>query len=183
MPNSQAFELLKPDDRLRVNTVILEMFEQNQDHFINNFRKKINEINKADKASGFQTVLDNMRDTLAEELKRDPKFPKVKENGIHSTNDLGHQGQLFRAIRDLMAKEEGTPAKPYNPPALYEATARGDRYEFKDYLPELTSPYKKSPNLILDVSSAVTSNECKLVSGHSTTCPIVPNHAVVKRHL
>lgn len=87
-------------DQVRVNAVILELFERNPDGFIERFYNQARQ--EASLKDGFQATLDHLRDVLSENIKF---LPALTKNKADDRQDLFKQRQLLRAVRDMMVED------------------------------------------------------------------------------
>lgn len=167
MANSDAFEKLSLTDRVRVNAVILDNFQHNHNGFIDTFRSNLDRL-AVSRDTGFQILLDGMRDTLAENI---GKLPKLRVTG--DTFDIGRQREMLVMIKSDMVNERGTPSAPHWPAMHYQHIAGGETFgsDVRKTLPKLAADTIQNLNGIM---ANIMANNCQYVGrSHShTTCPV-----------
>lgn len=132
-------------NQVTINAVILEALRDNNQNIIGHLRQATSSgATREDRATNFQNELDRIRDHLAENIGRMPEKtrPRTSPNGVDDSIDLQRQRELFRRVRDAMAKE--TPGMQH-PAAFYQdlATENVRRNEIPSdtEMPRLTNPY------------------------------------------
>ncbi len=157
-----------------INAVILEALRNNDQNIIGHLRQATRSggaIGDA-AATNFQNELDRIRNQLAENIggMTERARPRTSPNGVDDSTDLLRQREVFRRVRDTMAKE--TP-ETQHPAAKYQELASEnvwrDGIPRNAGMPRLTNPYA-IPKGIISTSSA-TPISFNPTSGESRECP------------
>lgn len=157
-----------------INAVILEALRNNDQNIIGHLRQATRSggaIGDA-AATNFQKELDRIRNQLAENIGGMPESarPRTAPNGVDDSIDLQRQREVFRRVRDTMAKE--TP-RMQHPAAKYQELASEnvwrDGIPQDAGMPRLTNPYAIPQGII--PTSPATPISFNPTSGVSRECP------------
>lgn len=135
------YKAMSTVDKVSINAAILAAFaEKDNDDFIKRFRE-------AAKSRGPQEVLDEMRNQLAQEIK---KIGPTKKNGVVDEVDLNRQREALRAIVEAFKGESRTGllnnTRHYR--TLASKNIPRDEFTTNTPMPELERPYKIFPEML-----------------------------------
>lgn len=157
-----------------INAVILEALRNNDQNIIGHLSQATRSggaIGDA-AATNFQNELDRIRNDLAENIGRMPERtrPTTDPNGVDDSIDLQRQREVFRRVRDTMAKE--TPRMQHTAAKYQELASENvwrDGIPRDAEMPRLTNPYAIPQGII--PTSPATPISFNPTAGLSRECP------------